>query len=164
MKKIYKYLCVIVLCGGSLAAIAQRTNEEMSREVIMLREYNPTLSDAEKINIEPTILPVKKKELETKFLTQAPVLSGTSSKIAYVASGDSNTAIQYDEQLGYLGFGAGSYGNMEGRAGVQLYTSESNTIDFWGKYQATSGNVKFIEYKNIQLLKDKNKAKFSDLD
>lgn len=165
MKKIYKQIALYMLAGCvALPAFAQQKNDEMVREVIMLREFNPTLNDAEKINLEPSIYAIPKKTTKPFFVENAPVVQLTSRQVGFIPSGNFNTNVSYDNQIGYFGFGAGNYGNLDGRGGVKLKAGENGTFDFWGTYLGANGNIKYVDNDVMPMLKDKNKAKLRDLD
>lgn len=165
MNKINRIASLVIFSVvASTSLYAQRADDEMEREVIMLREYNPVLDDAEKINIEPKILVFDKERQSPIFIEKAPYMNLTSKKIGYILPGVSNTKVNFDNQIGYLGFGAGNYGNIIGNGGIRTKAGQNGLFNLWGRYLGSNGDVNYAKYDILKLLSDKSRAKYQDID
>lgn len=160
MKKLY---ILTILSIASLNAFAQRTDDDVNKEVLLYREFNPTLNDAEKINQEPSIYTVKKANLQTNYVETVPSYRAYSKSIAQVTPSNIYTSTDVVNQIGYLKFGAGNYGNLDGKAGLRVNTSEQGKLNLWASYLKNNGDANYLK-NDINSFLDKDiKAKLSDL-
>ncbi|MDR2955403.1 MAG: hypothetical protein LBV43_10005 [Prevotella sp.] len=164
MKTTYKFIFLISSVIVSLSAVAQtnRSDSAMNRQVLLEREYNPTLQGASKVNTTPSIYTPVIKGKEFNFISTTPQVKVDNSQIGSAQSGDIRTNIDYSKKRGYLNFAAGTHGNLDGAAGVRIVNATNDRLDLFGTYGATSGTVDFID-GNKYIYKDA-KAKYSALD
>lgn len=160
MKKLY---ILISLMLASTFMYAQRTDEDINKEIILYREFNPTLNDAEKINLEPSIYKTKKVATQSQYLESAPQYKGISRNIAQITPGNVYRGEDVVEQNAYIKFGAGNYGNINGVAGARIKTTETGELNVWGSFLGTSSKAKYMHYDINKLSDDKIKAKSGDL-
>lgn len=142
---------------------AQRTDEDINKEVILYREFNPTLNDAEKINLEPSIFKIKKTTTQTQYIESVPRYSALSRNVALITPRNVYKGTDIVNQNGYAKFGAGNYGNMDGKLGVRLKTSKTGELNFWGSYLSTSSKAKYMHLDLNSISEEEIKAKASDL-
>lgn len=160
MNTIYKSILVLGIGLVSINAMAQK-DSTLTRQVMLERDYNPTLNEATKISTEPNIFtPKAKPGSTTKFIDQAPNLTIGATKLGQVASGDIRTDVPFSKERFYLNFGAGSYGNLDGAIGVRAVDTKNDKLDLSGTYLSTDGDIDYA--KPVGTLK-KAKAKYSNL-
>lgn len=161
MNIIYKSVLIFAVGLISVNAMAQRDESDVTRQVMLERDYNPTLNEATKITTEPNIFTPKVQSAgSVKFLDEAPQLKVEAGRLGQVASGDIMTDVPFSQQRFYLNFGAGSHGILDGNIGVRAVDARNDKLDIFASYSSMSGNVKNIHSE--ELFKD-SKAKFSDL-
>ncbi len=164
MNTLYKSILILGLGLVTITTSAQKKKDkedDLTRQVMLERDYNPTLDEATKINTAPNIYsPQIKSASSVKFLDQAPQLTIGATKLGKVASGDIRTDVPFSKERFYLNFGAGSYGNLDGAIGVRAVDTQNDKLDIAATYQGMSGD---IDYAHSKYLWNKAKAKYSDL-
>lgn len=159
MKTIYKSILALGLGLISMSVMAQQ-DTTLTRQVMLERDYNPTLNEATKINTEPNIFTPKVQSAGgIKYLDRAPQLNVDASRLGEVASGDIMTDVPFSKQRFYLNFGAGSHGIFDGAVGVRAVDSKDDKLDIFATHSSMSGDVKNI---HSRWLYDKTKVKNSD--
>ncbi|MBK5720478.1 hypothetical protein JGH11_06305, partial [Dysgonomonas sp. Marseille-P4677] len=158
MKKIlYKSVFAMALGFVSLAAVAQK-DSTIIRQVLLERDYNPTLQDASKINTLPSIYSPIIKPKELKYLSSVPQISLANNKLGSAEPGDIKTGVDYSKKRGYLNLGAGSNSNIEGALGYRIVHATRDRLDIFATHSSTSGTVDYLQ-KNLEL--EDAKAKYS---
>lgn len=158
MKKIlYKSVFVMALGVISLTAAAQK-DSTIIRQVLLERDYNPTLQDASRVNALPSIYSPLIKPKELKYLSSVPQISLASNQLGSVEPGDIRTGVDYSKKRGYLNLGAGSNSNLEGALGYRIVHAERDRLDIFATHSSTSGTVDYIQ-KGFEF--DDAKAKYS---
>lgn len=160
MKTIYKSILVIGLGIISLTVSAQK-DSTITRQVMLERDYVPTMQSASRYNTQGDIYSPTIRPKEIKFVSTTPQITLDNNKLGASESGDIKTDVAFDKKRGYLLFGAGTSGNLEGALGYRLVNGERDRLDFFGTYSGTNSTVDYIDGKNYAL-KDV-KAKYSNL-
>lgn len=137
MKTIYKTIFVIGLGITSLTVSAQK-DTTLTRQVLLEREYNPTLQDASKINTTPNIYTPAVKQGNINFVSTTPQIKLQNNQLGASAPGDIKTNVDFSKKRGYLILGGGTDGNLDGAAGYRILDSEKDRLDLFGNYDATS--------------------------
>lgn len=158
MNTIYKSILVIGLGIVSLAATAQK-DSTLTRQVLLERDYNPTMQEASKINTMPSIYTPTVKAKEFKFVSSAPQLNISGNQLGKASSGDINTNVLFSKKRGYLDLGGGTHGNLEGAAGYRILNSATDHLDLFASHSSTNGEVDYINSKKY-FIKDV-KAKYA---
>lgn len=163
MNTIYKSILVLSLGLVTVTTSAQNKKDkedDLTRQVLLERDYNPTLNEATKITTAPNIFTPKSQSASgVKFLDQAPQLTIGATKLGQVASGDIRTDVPFSKERFYLNFGAGSHGSIDGAIGVRAVDTKNDKLDISGAYVGMDGNV---DYAHSKRLLNKVKAKYSD--
>ena len=158
MKALYKSVFVIALGIVSLTATAQK-DSTLIRQVLLERDYNPTLQDASKVSTQPSIYSPVIKAKELKFVSTVPQITLTNNKLGSAAPSDINTTVDYSKKRGYLVLGAGNNSNLEGAFGYRLVNGERDRLDISATHSSTSSNVDYINADPYTM--DKSKARYS---
>ncbi len=164
MKTIYKSVFVIGLGVISLAATGQtaRKDSTLTRQVLLEREYNPTLQEASKINSMPSIYTPTVKAKELDYVSSAPQLRLSNSQLGSAESGDIKTSVDFDKKRGYLNLGAGSHKNLQGAAGYRIVNTATDRLDIFATHSSTNGEVDYID--GSKYIMDEVKAKYAATD
>lgn len=160
MKTTYniKALCVVALLGATATAGAQEdTSKEknLNREMLLEREYDPTVQDASKVNSLPVVKEPIVKKIPIDYASYT-VPANPEKEISLLPSGSIMTDILYNKRRGYFNFGIGTYLNLNGDLGYHILNTEKDKLNIWFSHRSTSGKVKYLETG------DKVKAKLND--
>lgn len=160
MKTTYKILLTAISSTIFLSANAQNTatkDTTMNRQILLEREYNPTLQDASKINTLPAIHEPIIKNANIQYETKHPNMVIQAFPVGDTGAGDINTNIDFSKKRGYLTLGAGNYSNIISSLGYKIIDSENDQLDVFVRHYSTNGNIKYAD-KEFGL--DKVKAKY----
>lgn len=158
MKTIYKSALLIVLGCIALGVNAQK-DTTLNRHVMIERDYNPTLKDASKINITPSIYEPVVIKRDVKYVDKSPQIGLNNNLLGSAEAGEVKTNVDFDKRRGYLGLAAGSNSNIDAFAGYRILNADSDKLDLFANHSSTSGNVDYLD-KGYWF--DKAKAKYSD--
>lgn len=155
MKTIYKSIFVVGLAVISLAAAAQRSDSTLTRQVLLEREYTPTIQGASRVNTTPEIYKPVFATKPFKYIETTPQVSLQHNQLSASGSGDIRTGVDFDKKRGYLSVGGGTHGNIEGAAGVRIVDMERDRLDLSVTHSSTNGTVDYINgddyiYKDIK--------------
>ena len=130
MKKRYLIACASLVLGlPSLVAQTNKNDSTLNRTVVVEREYNPIVEGTTKVNVLPKVVEpnITPKKVEYDLVAVQP----KSYAVALVSP---MVAIEQEElaKKGYLRFGFGNYGNLDGRAHYTFMISPKDrlTVDF----------------------------------
>lgn len=158
MKKIlYKSVFVLALSTISLSAIAQK-DSTIIRQVLLERDYNPTLQDASRVNTFPSIYSPTLKPRELKYINSVPQISLAGNWLGSAEPGDIKTGVDYSKKRGYLNLGAGNNSNIEGSLGYRIVNAERDRLDIFATHSSTSSTVDYLQ-KGLAI--ESTKAKYS---
>lgn len=164
MKTSYKFIIINILASAfiiNLGAQNKAANDStLNRQILLERDFNPTLQDASKINTLPAIHEPVIKQANIQFEDRQPLVNFGKFPIGDTGSGDIKTALDFNKKRGYFGFGIGNYSNMQGKAGYRIVDSKDDQFDIFARYNSSNGKIKYAE-KGYDL-KDV-KAKYNDL-
>jgi len=162
MKTLYKSIFVIGLGVVSLTATAQnaRKDSTLTRQVLLERDYNPTLQDASKINSMPSIYSPVIKAKDLDYVSSAPLLKLGNNQIGSAESGDIQTNVDFNKKRGYFNIGAGSHKNIQGAAGYRILNSATDRLDLFATHSSTNGEVDYID--GGKYIMDDVKAKYAE--
>ena len=138
---------------------ASPNDTTVNRQVLLEKNYNPTLKDASKINTIPEVYDPVVKKANVKPLDGVPQISITNNKLGGAQSGDIATDVAFDKKRGYLVLGAGNNSNMSGAAGYQILNSNTDQLNLFANHSSSSSD---IDYANKDYLFRKMKGKYSD--
>ncbi|NDW17362.1 hypothetical protein D0T53_00340 [Dysgonomonas sp. 216] len=161
MKTIYKstILAAIVL-PLSITASAQQTaakDTTLNRQILLEKEFAPTLQDASKINTLPAVHEPVVKPVNLQYETSRPAINFTQYRIKDTGAGDIMTDIDFSKKRGYFNFGAGSHAQINTDFGYRILDTNTDELDVFARFNNLSGKI------NLENSDEKVKAKYSDL-
>jgi hypothetical protein len=154
MKKIYIVITALALSAGSFA---QTADSLLRRQMELERDFNPTLSDADKINSLPALREPTVRKANTNYSSWAGRIT-PPLEIALPRPGDNMTAIPFSLKKGYLSFNAGNHANLDGTFGYRLVENERNDLTLTLLHNSTNGDINYVQ--NVEPAS--NRAFFSD--
>jgi hypothetical protein len=152
MKTIYSLTSIFLILLLSLQALqAQETvNENLSRELTLEREYDPSIRDASKVNTLPKIKDpaVTKSAIDYAFMS---LPADPQREIDRISSGKFMTERIPDKRRGYLNIGIGNYWsagggwNFDGDLGYNILRSNKDKLNVALSHRSTYGNVRYSD-------------------
>jgi hypothetical protein len=148
--------CVLALAAMP-AVIPAQENRNVSSELTLEREYDPSVQDANKVNTLPA---VKEPEIRKMPVDYSPFTAAVepSRQIGLLPPGSIMTDVPFNKRRGYLNVGAGMHLNIDGDAGYHLLSTEKDQMNIFFSHRSTNGYVKYIQ-DNVDA---KAKARLND--
>ncbi|MDR1332564.1 MAG: TonB-dependent receptor [Tannerella sp.] len=149
------WMLTAALCGCTVAAT--HAQEQLTREMTLEREYDPTVQDANRVNRLPE---VKEPAVTKRPIDYSPftIPAEPEREITVLPSGDTGTEISHGRRRGYFHFGGGMYANLSGDLGYHIIDNARGQLALYVTHRSTNGNVKFPEEYGI----DRRRAKLND--
>lgn len=161
MKIIYNTILIAAAGFISLSANAQQkanNDSTLNRQILLERDYNPTLQDAAKINTLPAIYDPIIPQRNVLYIDRAPQMVLKTGLLGTVEPGEVSTEIVPDKKIGYLNLSGGMYKNLNGAFGINVVNTDTDLFDINANHISTNGNVDYIKNDKYQF--DKAKAKY----
>lgn len=155
-----KYLIFTSLMAGSLmAASAQQDSTKLRKEVEVVKAYQPTISDAYKINTQPQITPqqANKPVFEYQIKTQPTM---TSFQVEPVQAAAMKAERLAPMENGLFKLGAGNYTTQYGELFLNAKAGRSSTLGFhWNSY-LSNGKLKLKNNDKVKAPYNKHLFEF----
>lgn len=162
-KIIYKsiILCTAAICFHNLNAQTAAKDTLLNRQVLLEREYTPTIQDASKIDKMPALHEPQRKQYDIRFEENTPTIFLSSFQVTEIGSSDILTAITKSKQRGYFDFRAGMYSNVTVNGGYRIVEKTNQQLDIFGYHNSTNGNIDYLEKtEGLDKIKAKNMENF----
>jgi len=149
---IISLLCFCMFPALSKAQTTSKDTAGLKRELILEREYNPSIRDASKINEIPLIKEPEVPKATIDFSTfalpyeikpQIPVLQAHPYMTQWLPS----------QKRGYLYAGISSFISVDGDLGYQILNTEKDRLSWWASHRSSYGKVKFLQTDEKQFMK-----------
>ncbi len=136
--------CLAASCCAQLtfAQTNQATDTSMVRKIEIVRDYNPTIKEASKINTMPELKDETTKKMDVNYSIWATPVNPTSDSVPaldYALAEKTGTTPQRE---GYLRLGGGNYTSFLGEAYVPVWTTKVNKFSVYGKHNSSFGKVR----------------------
>ena len=148
-----KTWCVIGLATFSLNTYAQEQN--LNREMTLEREYDPSVSDANKVNTLPIVKEPEVRKISIDYATQT-IPTSPAKEINVLPSGKVMTDIAFNKRRGYLNAGFGMDMNINGDFGYHILSTERDQLNIFLSHRSAGGERKYLQSDG------KQKAKLND--
>ncbi|MFB6319814.1 hypothetical protein [Saccharicrinis sp. FJH54] len=118
-----------------------QTDTTINKNVVVVREYNPTISDANKINLIPEI---QKPEIKTPSFSYSFFTHPLETSFEIIpltpASLASEPKRDYDQN--YITLGGGNYSSLFGELFYNAFHSDKHSLSFLASNRSSFGKVK----------------------
>lgn len=160
----YKYavrtICAFVFLCNVTAISAQNNDDDeerdkLERAMVLEREYDPTVQDANKVNILPAIKEPVARKVPINYASFSMPLE-PEKQITLLPSGNVMTNIDYNKKRGYLNLAGGTALSFDGDFGYHILNTEKDKLNFWYSHRSNFGKVKYLQ------IDEKEKAKIND--
>ncbi|MDR1601031.1 MAG: TonB-dependent receptor [Tannerella sp.] len=156
MKKVHTIKILTATAALSVCVVTPiQAQEQLTREMTLEREYDPTVQDASKINRLPE---VKEPAVTKRPIDYSPFTSPADppGELTVLPPGNILTETVHNKRRGYFHFGGGMYANLSGDLGYHIIDNEQGKLALFVTHNSTGGSVKFPD-DNL-----KRKAKLND--
>lgn len=153
-----KVLCVAAVLGTTTEATAQKDgskDKNVTREMTLEREYDPSVQDASKVNTLPLVKEPKIRKMPISYSTFALPVE-PDKELSLLSSGKVMTDMNFNKRRGYLNLGGGNYMNLNGDLGYHILSTEKDFLGAYFSHRSTNGKVKYLQDDA------KQKAKLND--
>lgn len=166
----YQKLTFGLLLAAALPAMAEKnaneskTDTTVSRQIEIVRNYNPTIKEATKITTQPVIKDDGTKKMTVNYSVWAlPYMPTNDSAPALDYALASQTNKEY-KRTGYLKLGAGNYTSFLGEAYLPLYQTKKDLVELYGSHSSSFGKVRMTNkmYCDLDSGDFRTKAKIND--
>jgi hypothetical protein len=141
MNKKYK---ITALCALLFATNTYAQDNDLSRELTIEREYNPSVGNANKINTLPEVKEPVITKRTIDYANQTFLLA-PPKEITTLSSGKVMTDILYSKKRGYLNLGAGMGVNINGDFGYHILSTDKNKLNIFLSHRSTNGKRKYLQ-------------------
>ncbi|MDH6305262.1 hypothetical protein M2459_002362 [Parabacteroides sp. PF5-5] len=144
MKTIYniKAFSLLVLLTLSASVASQENN--VSREMTLEREYDPSVQDANKVNTLPAVKEPVISKIPIDYSTFT-IAGEPQRELDILPSGSVMTDMKYNNRRGYLNLGVGTYLNVNADAGYHILSTDKDQLNIFFSHRSTSGNLKYVQ-------------------
>lgn len=146
MRQLYHSLSVFLLIAGVSAegAYAQKDTTKLNQSVEVVKAYRPSISNANKISLMPSIDDTTRFTPEFKYSIESrPVNTGFTS--SPISAADVNRRPSTNFGLGYLKLGAGTYSTPYGEFFLNLPKSTIGNVSLHLRHLSSDGKTKLRE-------------------
>ncbi len=168
-----KIIILGIFTGSCLTAFAQRpdTDTTIARNIEIVKEYNPVIQEAGKINTMPELKDIEAKKIQTNYMvwtTPFPPKNDIIPSLDYATVSPQPSPSYKD---GFVKVGGGNYTSFLGELYTPIYKDPQYLIDFYLKHNSSFGDVKLTpemypsltESVKSDALTNDNKARISFL-
>ena len=139
------------------------TDTTVSRQIEIVKEYNPTIKEASKISTTPELKDNGTKKMNVSYSVWAtPLIPGNDSVPAldYALTGHTNKEYR---RTGFLKLGAGNHTSFLGETYLPLYQTKKDLVELYGIHNSSFGKVRLTNHLYSDLNEDfRTKAKIND--
>ena len=156
-------LTILALCS-LLPLLAQNTTRNdslMSRELMLEREYNPTIRDAVKLSRLPELREPKAPGTKVEFSNYSTPFS-LQPKIFSLSPQAYLTNLNYSKYRGYLTAGISSLLDINGDLGYQILNSDKDRLNIFFSHRSSRSNVTYLQDLSDADESEKQKFKIND--
>lgn len=134
---IKKYALIAAVLFSASAVNAQ---DNLTKEIVVEKNYVPEEQKADKINEVPELLKIEAEQSDLKFSTRS-IAVDASGEVRNMAPYGYKTSCDFGINRGYVNFSAGSYLNMKGSAGCRIVDNDATKLNLWLEHES-SWNMK----------------------
>ncbi|MCD7971518.1 MAG: hypothetical protein LUG18_02465 [Candidatus Azobacteroides sp.] len=157
IKQVFSLLFSFLLVQAVYGKTAETTQKDslLQREMFLEAEYNPTIRDANKVNILPEVEDPKPVKADIDYSSWAVTITPDREVATLKAEHFGTEEMRYGKK-GYLTLEGGYTFNLRGAAGYEILNTEEDFFRISLNHFSTHGNVKYVQGDT------KEKAKLND--
>ena len=137
-----KFLIIALALGSVFTVYSQETSEEISRDLTVEREYDPTVANAKKISPTPQKEVVEVDQPEITYTTWSKVeKTDKSATVQNPTEYEANSESVVDRKKGMFKAGLGFYWQTLGEFYYPLVEKGNQMLDVTAKHNGAFGNI-----------------------
>lgn len=154
-----KLLTALILASASMDGNAQAENANanapkdstLNRNIEIVKEYNPTIKEAGKINSMPELKDVDTKKVNVDYSVWAIPMKPGNDSVPSLDFALPNATTKPEAKEGFLRLGAGNHVSFVGEAYIPLFKDKGNLLDLSLTHNSSFGKVRFTkeQYKTL---------------
>ena len=151
----FRNLIILAVVCYAVPTSAQNVKQDsatLKKELILEKEYTPTIRDAAKINALPELKEPEAPKTSVEFATFS-VPYEIAPQLTTLPAGSYFTDVPYSKKRGYLKAGVSSFVDIDADLGYQILNTEKNRLSIFGSHRSSSGNVKYLQDDEKQKMK-----------
>ena len=154
------FTILVLFCFASLRAQnTVRTDSLMNRELMLEKEYNPTIRDAVKLNQLPELNEPQAPKSQVEFSNYATPFD-VQQNISLLSPQAYLTNRNSSKYKGYLTGGISSLLDFNGDIGYQILNSDKDRLNIFFSHRSSNCNVSYLQDKLLE--NDTRKFKIND--
>ncbi|MEG1616071.1 MAG: hypothetical protein RR202_04185 [Bacteroidales bacterium] len=136
-----------MVAGAPFAAQGQESAKDstLNRELLLEKEYNPIVRDADKINKLPEVEAPRANKTQIVY-SDLSVQATPTAEANTLTAGDIRTTYDFSKKRGYLNLSGGNYLNLNGNLGYRFIDSQKAVFGIELEHQSASGTVDYIDF------------------
>lgn len=145
-----KYILPAILCASGLWSVqAQNDEKEIKREMLLEKEYVPTIMKASRINTVPETREPQVRKPRLEFSNYALPMS-LSPRINMLESLPLFTNVTESDKRGYANLGIGSNLNIDGDLGYQILNTDKDALGVYFSHRSANEKLLYLQEKRKQ--------------
>lgn len=146
MKNSVTLYAMAFLASGAVSAQAQQSAKDstLNRELLLEKEYNPIVRDADKINKLPEVEAPKGNKTQIQY-SDLSIQASPSAEANTLSAGEILTNYAFSKQRGYLNFTGGNYLNLNGDFGYRFVDNNKAVFGIEFTHNSTNGTVDYVD-------------------
>lgn len=143
-----RYILVITIFGSCFQLYAQTQPKDttLQRTMVLEKEYNPDIDQANKIILLPEVKEPEAIRANAEFSNyEVPVNIKPEASQMNAAQYYSNPELS--DKKGYVVAGVSTFIDVNADLGYQILNNSSDDLSIWASHRSSSGNVKSLQTK-----------------
>ena len=153
------------LAVALMTVFAANAQDNLTKEIVVEKNYVPEEQKADKINEAPQLLKIRAEQSDLQYSTRS-IAVDAGGEVRTMAPYGYKTKYDFGINRGYVDFSAGSFLNMRGDAGFRIVDNDATKLNLWLKHESSWGmhNDVFKRGSNAALsgIKDSFEQKFAN--
>lgn len=162
MKRLLLITGFTAFCASAVMA-QESADTTIERNVDVVKEYNPVIKDAGKINTMPELKPIETKKKETGYSVWTVPFAVKASEMYPLDYALAQPSAKKEDKRHFARLGGGNYASVLGELYAPLFQTKTFDMDFDLKHRSAFGDVKLTP-DNYPLLPDDMESKAMDCD
>ncbi|MCP9610500.1 hypothetical protein [Coprobacter tertius] len=148
MKKRKIYIIILVFMTVTCGIQAQ-TNDALTREMTIEKDFTPIVRDASKINVLPEVEAPKVNKTTIQYVDWLVPVT-IVPQLQTLPAAEFGTSFPYKVKNGYADLSMGNYLNASASAGYRFLDTEKDRLNIWFRHFSTHGKVKYLEKELVE--------------
>lgn len=150
--KLQYILPVVLTTFGLWTAQAQDSDKNLNREMLLEKDYVPTIMKASRINNLPEIREPQIRKPQVEYSNYALPLS-LAPRLQVLDAVPLFTQVAESDKKGYANFGIATNINIDGDLGYQILNTPKNQLGIYLSHRSSNSDVTYLQEDEKQKMK-----------